>query len=146
MPSGQMLEPPPPKDALQRLIDGLQTLVREHLALARVEAKEDMRQLGRDALAGAAGLPALAAGYVLFMMAIGFLLSTWIPAWAGFGIIALLNLGAGGAVTFAGLQRLRKDRVQLPATGQELKRNRQWLASMRNGNSHGDGGGNAWQT
>ncbi|MCA1827447.1 MAG: phage holin family protein [Myxococcales bacterium] len=63
----------PSKDALQRLIDGLQTLIREHLALARAELKDDARTMGRDLLVGAAGVPALAAGYLLLMMAIGYL-------------------------------------------------------------------------
>ena len=73
MPSAQT--PMPSKDALQRLIDGLQTLIREHLALARAELKEDVRSVGRDAVVGAAGVPALLAGYLLLMMALGFLLS-----------------------------------------------------------------------
>ncbi len=67
--------PIPSKDALQRLLDGLQTLIREHLALARVEAKEDLRAMGRDLLVSAAGIPALFAGYLLLMVAIGYLLA-----------------------------------------------------------------------
>src|SRR5438046_1148762 len=98
----------PSKDALQRLIDGLQTLIREHLALARAELKEDVRSVGRDAVVGAAGVPALLAGYLLLMMALGFLLSLWMPTWAGLGIIALLNLGAGGAVTYAGIRKVMR--------------------------------------
>ena len=63
------------KDALQQLLDGLQSFIREHLALARVEMKEDLRGLGRDLAIGAAGMPALAAGYLLSMIAIGYLLA-----------------------------------------------------------------------
>jgi len=53
------------RDALQRLLDGLQTLIREHLALARFELKEDVRDMGRDLLVGASGVPALAASNTL---------------------------------------------------------------------------------
>ena len=140
--AGSMREAPKASDAFQRLVDGLQALVREHLALARVEAKEDMRQLGRDALVGAAGVPALVAGYVFLMAAIGLLLSSWLQAWAAFGIVALANLAAGGALTFASVRKLRKGRVELPRTGEELKRDRRWLASLGNGE---DRGGKAWQ-
>ena len=35
----------PPRDALARLIDGVQTLFREHLALAKAELKDDNLQL-----------------------------------------------------------------------------------------------------
>src|SRR5438105_6894219 len=91
----------PSKDAFQRLIDGLQTLIREHLALARAELKEDVRSVGRDAVVGAAGVPALLAGYLLLMIALAYLLAIWLPLWAAFGIVAAVNLGAGGALSYA---------------------------------------------
>jgi len=112
------------KDALQRLIDGLQTLVREHLALARAE-------LGRDALVGASGMPALAAGYLLSMIAIGYLLALWMPQWAAFAIVAAVNLGAGGALTLRGVRKVMRRRLDLERTGEELKRDKQWLASLK---------------
>jgi Putative Actinobacterial Holin-X, holin superfamily III len=65
----------PSRDALHRLLDGLQTLIREHLALARVELKQDLRTMGRDLATGATGLPALATGYLLFMVALASLIS-----------------------------------------------------------------------
>jgi uncharacterized membrane protein YqjE len=133
----------PSRDALQRLIDGVQTLIREHMALARAEAKEDIRQMARDALVGAAGLPALAAGYLLLMMAIGFLLANWMPSWIAFGIVAVVNLGAGGAVSFAGLRKVMRGRVDLQSTGEELRRDKQWLAQLRGAP---DGGRSTWQT
>ena len=139
------VQPVPPgtsKDALQRLIDGLQTLIKEHLALARAEAKENLRQMGRDALVGAAGVPALAAGYLLLMMAFGFLLALWIPSWAAFAIVAALNLAAGGAVSFMGIRKVMRGRVDLPRTGEELQRDKQWLAQLRTG---ADGGKSTWQ-
>jgi len=120
----------PAKDALQRLIDGLQTLILEHLALARAEIKEDLRVMGRDALVGAAGVPALAAGYLLLMTAAALLLSSWMPAWAAFGIVALVNLGAGGALTLAGARKVMRNRVELSRTGEELERDRQWLSAL----------------
>src|SRR5919205_3931159 len=84
------------KEALQRLIDGFQTLVREHLALAKVEMKDDLRRMGRDVALSAAGLPALFVGYVLFMASMALLLALALPAWLAFLIVALLNIGAGG--------------------------------------------------
>src|SRR5689334_17356598 len=98
----------PSKDALQRLIDGVQTLIREHLALARAEIKDDARAMGKDLLVGAAGVPALAAGYLLLMMAIGYLLALWVPTWVAFAIVAGANLGAGGAVSFAGIRKIMR--------------------------------------
>jgi uncharacterized membrane protein YqjE len=121
------------KDALQQLLDGLQTFIREHLALARVEMKEDLRALGRDLAVGAAGVPALAAGYLLLMIAIGYLLAIWLPAWAAFGIVALVNLAAGGMLTWSGTKRAMRSRVDLTRTASEFRRDREWLASLKPG-------------
>ena len=128
------------KDALQRLLDGLQTLMREHVALARLELKDDVRSMGRDLLASAAGVPALAAGYLLSMIAIGYLLALWLPSWAAFGIVALANLGAGGAVTAAGMRKVMGSRVGMPGTGEELQADKAWLASLNEGTRAGGDG------
>jgi uncharacterized membrane protein YqjE len=121
------------RDALQRLLDGLQTFIREHLALARVEMKQDLRTMGRDLVVGAAGVPALAAGFLLFMFAVAYLLSLWLPLWAAFGIVALANLATGAALTLSGMRRAMHDRVDLPRTAEELQKDREWLGSLKHG-------------
>jgi uncharacterized membrane protein YqjE len=118
------------KDALQRLLDGLQTLIREHLALARVEIKDDLRSMARDGAVGAAGVPALAAGYLLMMIAIAYLLALWLPIWAAFGIVALINLGVGAAMSLAGLRKVMRQRPGLHRTNEELKKDKAWLAGL----------------
>src|SRR3954471_3332416 len=92
---GGPLASPQARDALNRLIDGFQTLVREHLALAKVELKEDLKRMGRSLLFSLAGIPALLAGYLLLNVAVALLLATVIASWAAFGLVALVNLAAG---------------------------------------------------
>lgn len=122
----------PPKDAFQRLIDGLQTFIREHLALAKAEAKDELQSLARDAAVAASGLPFLAAGYLLLMVAAGFgLVALGLPPWAGFLIVALVNLLAGGALTFVLGRAVLKKRVALPRTGEELEKSKQWVAQLK---------------
>jgi uncharacterized membrane protein YqjE len=121
------------KDALQRLIDGFQTLVREHLALAKIELKDDLRRLGRNAALSAAGVPALFVGYVLLMVSVALLLALALPTWLAFLIVAVLNLAAGGLLTAVFGNKARNERLALPRTAEELKRDRQWIASMGNG-------------
>jgi Putative Actinobacterial Holin-X, holin superfamily III len=125
-----MEQPTPSKDALQRLIDGLQTLIKEHLALARVEAKADLQAMGRDLVFGAAGVPPLAVGYLMLMLALGFLGAVWLPTWAAFGIVALLNLAGGGALSWICKRKLQADKVELTASADEFVRNRQWLSTL----------------
>jgi hypothetical protein len=121
----------PSKDALQRLLDGLQTFIREHLALARMEMKQDLRAMGKDLAVGAAGMPAVGAGYLLLMVAIALVLARWLPSWAAFGIVALVNLAVGGAVTWSGTRRVMRDRVEMPRTAAEIDRDGQWLSSLK---------------
>lgn len=121
----------PPKDAFARLLDGLQTLMKEHLALARAEAKEELRSFARDLAVSAAGVPLLLTGYILLMMALGFLLAVAVPQWLAFAIVAVVNLALGGLLTFAWARRMATQRRGMTATGQELSRDKQWLAQLK---------------
>jgi hypothetical protein len=122
-----------PRDALARLIDGVQTLFREHLALAKAELKDDVRRAGRSALLSAAGLPPLFVGYVLLMVAIALLLQLFLVGWVAFGIVAVLNLAAGAALTVAFGAKVRAEKLALVRTTQELRRDKEWISSMRDG-------------
>jgi hypothetical protein len=101
---------PQPREALVRLLDGAQSLFREHLALARLELNEDLRGTGRHLLLGALGMPPLLAGYALVMVAVSLLLSRSLPDWLAFGVVALINLAAGGIVTAVFASRARAGR------------------------------------
>ena len=122
----------PPKDAFQRLIEGLQTFIREHLALAKAEAMDELSALGRDLALAAAGVPFLLTGYLLLMVAAGFALSLLLPAWAAFGIVAVVNLGTGSVLTFVLGRRVLQKRVALPGNDEELERSKQWVAQLKN--------------
>jgi uncharacterized membrane protein YqjE len=127
------LATPQARDALNRLIDGFQTLVREHLALAKVELKEDLKRMGRSLVLSAAGVPALLAGYLLLNVAIALLVATVIASWAAFGIVALANLGAGAALTVHFIKKARETPISLSSTGTELRRDREMISSLTNG-------------
>jgi uncharacterized membrane protein YqjE len=127
------LATPQARDALNRLIDGFQTLVREHLALAKVELKDDLKRMGRSLALSAAGVPALLAGYLLLNVAIALVLALAIPSWAAFGIVALLNLGAGSALTIHFVNKARQTQLSLGSTGTELRRDREMLSTITNG-------------
>jgi len=122
-----------PRDALARLLDGVQTLFREHLALAKTELKDDLRRAGRDVLLSAAGLPPLLVGYLLLMVALALLLAQALPGWLAFALVSLVNLIAGGVLTATFMSKARQDKIALRRTEEELRRDKEWIASVRDG-------------
>jgi uncharacterized membrane protein YqjE len=121
------------RDALNRLIDGFQTLVREHLALAKIEIKEDLNRMARSLVLSAAGVPALLAGYMLLNVAIALLLATVMANWVAFGIVAVVNLGAGGALTVVFGKKAKEMHISLRGTESEMQRNREMLSGLKPG-------------
>ena len=120
-------------DSIGSLVRGvlmdLRQLLREEIALARVEIRE---QAGRAKLAAAslgAGVVALAFGgtFLLIALAVGIAdLLNW-PVWIGFLAVALL-LGIGGLVLLsAGRRRLRSVHAVPEETVDTLKENSEWL-------------------
>ena len=115
---------------IRGIFDDLSTLIREEIALARVEIREQIA----NARAAAAGLAvaavALAFGglFLLVAAALGVAdLLNW-PAWAGFLIVAAL-LMVVGAVSFSSA-RSRFARLQaVPLeTVSSVKENSAWIA------------------
>lgn len=109
-------------DAVGRLIDAVQLLVREHLELARAEMKQDARSLGRHLALAALGVPAVLAGWILAMAALA--LSLPLPRAPAFGLVAGLNLGGGLALSAAGLRKARREDLRLRRSREELRRDR----------------------
>src|SRR5207253_10903765 len=74
-------------------------------------------------------------GYLLLMVGIALLIAQALPAWAAFGIVAIANLIGGGAVSAAFAAKARQEKVALPRTGEELRRDREWISAMGNGHA-----------
>jgi hypothetical protein len=114
---------------LRGVLMDMRELMREEIALARVELRE---QAGKAKLAvaslGAAAV-ALAFGgtFLLIAIAVGLAdLLNW-PVWTGFLIVALL-LSIGGMVMLSsGRKRLRTVQPMPEETVQTIKENSEWL-------------------
>lgn len=121
-------------DAFKRLTDGMSRLVRDHIALARTELKQDLKAAGKDVVLAAAGVPSLLLGYAFVMAALAIWLSEWVGMAGGFAIIGLLNLAAGGALAFVFGRRLAgRDKPDLDRTTAQFKEDGKWLRELRNG-------------
>jgi hypothetical protein len=121
------------RESLGSLVRGilydLRTLIREEIALARVELREQAGRARTAAVSFAIAFGALIFGgsflLVALAMAIADLLA-W-PLWAGFLAVAVA-LSAIGVFTFsAGRSNLRKVHVP-PETLSTLKENSEWIA------------------
>ena len=123
-----------PHDSISSLVRGilmdLRTLVREEIALARVEIRE---QAGRARMAamsfGIAAAAILFGGtFLLIAMATGIAeLLNW-PVWAGFLVVALLLSVAGAVALASGRRQLRSIHPVPAETVSTLKENSEWIA------------------
>jgi hypothetical protein len=123
-----------PNDSIGGLIRGilmdLRTLIREEIALARVELREQAGRARAAAVSFGIAAAALAFGgtFLLIALAIGIAdLLKW-PVWAGFLIVAVL-LSLVGMVTLAsGRKQLRTFTAVPEETVTTLKENSEWIA------------------
>ena len=115
-------------DVVKKAIRDAQDLVRSEVALAKAEARQEVRRLrvGAALLAGA-GLAA-AIGVIFLMTTIAWAIPDlfgW-PVWSGFGIVAVIMVVAAAVLGYTGKQRITAAR-HLPRTVDTLKENIEWM-------------------
>jgi hypothetical protein len=105
-------------------LDDMRELVREELLLARVELRHELSKATAAGMQfGAAGVSLMfAAAFVLIALALGISAAFEWPAWAGFGIVAVLLAVAGFVFVSGGRKAVREVRP-LPRTIQAIKEN-----------------------
>ena len=112
------------------LLQDTRDLIREEIALARAEIREEISAAKTVGIAfGSAALAALL-GATLLCIAVGGAIAYafgW-PAWAGYGITAVLLLGGAIALVQYGRGQLAKVRA-LPKTTETVKENLAWVQS-----------------
>jgi uncharacterized membrane protein YqjE len=115
---------------LKGIVTDLQTLLREELALARVELTEQATRARTAAVSFGIAATALAFGATFLLIAIALGISdafAW-PAWAGFLIVAVV-LALVGFVSYAmARRRLHAVNVVPAETVTTLKENSAWIA------------------
>jgi hypothetical protein len=98
-------------DLVRETVDGLRTLITDHIKLARVELATDLKTYGRSvaALAGAGGV--LAVGYVFAWIAAALGLGRLIGAPLAFVAVAALHLLAGAVAIVWAMGKVRRTRL-----------------------------------
>lgn len=115
---------------IRGILNDVRTLIREEIALARVEMREQAGRAKAAAMSFGIAAAALAFGGVFLLVAIALGIATLLgwPAWTGFLIVALL-LCIGGYVTLsAGRKQLAGVHGMPEETVTTLKENSEWIA------------------
>jgi hypothetical protein len=115
-------------DIIRDAVRDAQDLVRSEIALAKAEAREEIRRLRVGAAMVAAAAIAGVVGLVFLLTTVAWALSEGLgwPVWAGFGIVTTLMLITAGALAYLGRARLSVDR-HMPLTVDTVKENMQWM-------------------
>ena len=111
------------------LVD-LRTLIREEVALARVEIREQATRARAAAMSLGIAMGALAFGVTFLLIAIAMGVAdllNW-PVWAGFLIVAAFLALIGFVMLASGRKQLREVRPVPEAPVTTLKENSEWIA------------------
>jgi hypothetical protein len=115
---------------LRSILADLHLLIREEIALARVELREQAGRAKAAAISLCVACGALAIGFVFLLVALATGIAdalNW-PVWAGFLTLAVVLCAAGLAAMLFGRQQLRRVHAVPTETMSTLKENAEWIA------------------
>lgn len=114
-------------EIIQDIVSNLREIVRSEFQLARTEAGQKGKRLGKAAAMLAAGGAIAAAAALLAVAACTAALAAFLPVWTACLIMAALLGAIGGGVLAAGRRRLRRTSVVPEQTISSLKEDVEWL-------------------
>lgn len=119
------------RDGVRELSNSMTRLVKDHLELARMEAREQLGRAVRDVVLTVAALFLFMVGYGLLIFGLTVGLGQAIGIVAGFVIVAALHLVVGAALFLIFARRLAgADRPSLDQTTRELRRDRDFAKGL----------------
>jgi uncharacterized membrane protein YqjE len=96
--------------ALEKLADGVQGVIRDQLELARIEGRDAVLGSLTGAASTMVGGIFFLIGWVALSMAAYTLLVTRLPPWTSFVVVAAVNLALGAGAAVWGINRMRNPR------------------------------------
>jgi hypothetical protein len=131
------LHPPPPHldprsigDLLGELFGETSTLLRQEVALAKVEIKKEVRTASVNLGSMAAGGAVAYAGLIVLLTGLGLALGQLFDedrTWLGLLIVGALAAAVGYVLVKKGLDRLKAESLAPERTIETLKEDKQWL-------------------
>ena len=117
-------------DLFRQLAQDSATLVRQEMALAKAELRENVKSVARDTAKIAVGAVLAAVGALVLVLFLVLLLGDALGKyWAGALIVGILLLAIGAFLAMGAMKRLKKDSITPDQTLQTLKEDKQWLQS-----------------
>ena len=115
---------------LRGILMDVRTLIREEIALARVELREQAGRARAAAVSFGIAAVALACGGLLLLVALATGIADLLdwPVWAGFLIVAVLLCLAGFVTLSSGRKQLAQVHAVPEETVSTLKENSEWIA------------------
>ena len=115
---------------LRGILMDLRTLIREEIALARVEIREQAGRAKAAALSFGIAAAALAFGGIFLLIALATAVADLLdwPVWAGFLVVALLLSVIGVVTLTSGRKQLQRVHAVPEETISTLKENSEWIA------------------
>jgi uncharacterized membrane protein YqjE len=115
---------------IRGILTDVRTLIREEVALARVEIREQAGRAKAAAMSFGIAAAALAFGATFLLVAIALGIANLLgwPAWTGFLIVALLLCGGGYFTLSSGRKQLAAVHAVPEETVTTLKENSEWIA------------------
>ena len=115
---------------IRGILNDLRTLIREEIALARAEMREQAGRARSAALSFGIAAAALAFGAIFLLIAVALGIANLLgwPAWTGFLIMALLLCIGGYYTLSSGRKQLASVHAMPEETVTTLKENSEWIA------------------
>jgi uncharacterized membrane protein YqjE len=115
---------------IRGILNDLRTLIREEIALARIEIREQAGRAKAAAMSFGIAVAALTFGgiFLLVAMALGIASLLHWPAWAGFLVMAVLLSVVGFFTLSSGRKQLTRVHAVPEETVSTLKENSEWIA------------------
>jgi uncharacterized membrane protein YqjE len=102
------------------------TLIRQEVALAKVEMKQKGTEVGKDVGMMAAGGALAYAGLLALIATVIIVLAEFIPWWLSALIVSLVVLAVGGMLIQRGMSALKQTSMAPEQTIETLKEDKEW--------------------
>jgi uncharacterized membrane protein YjjP (DUF1212 family) len=125
----------PPDQNLSALLAGIvndvQDLFRQQVALVKTEVREDLKKTKEAAIPLAIGLWLAVLGSFMLCITVALVLALVLPYWASFAIVGAAVTLVGAGLVYAGKKKFESFNPLPDESAEALKENLEWIAKPK---------------